>query len=195
MVDPSYFVAMLPEAADALDFKRANAIEDNVSHLIQSWPVFETELVRAFIGSLDYLQADEAASPAQGVTVSFIRVLPRLLVLLSGEGLEHITWSGEGWTEQETADGLTLSYTLGKPVEDIATAALSLLVFRSDGHADLTFTLAAERLDGSLRLPGQHVTHMLFRAEGTWGLLRARAKVWSNARALSWGGAGELRKE
>ncbi len=195
MIDPSYFVAMLPEAADALDFKRANAIEDNVSHLIQSWPVFETEQVREFIGSLDYLQTDESASPAQGVTVSFLRVLPRLLVCLTGEGLEHITWSGAGWTAEETADGLTLSYALGKPVEDIATAALSLLVFRSDGHANLAFTFAAERPDGSLRLPGQHVTHMLFRTAGTWGLLRARAKVWSGARAMTWGGAKELRKE
>jgi len=195
MIDPSYGVRRLPGPEDPLTFGNANCVEENLRALILAWPAFETETVRAALGSWGYLQLDESAAPSGGVRVAVDQHLPRILVLLEGEGLEHVHFSGFGW------EGLSpgvLVYTVSEPYARNANAALATLIFHADGDADLTVTVAAENTawepDG-LRLTGLGRTRMLFTSRCTWGYARAKKLTWGGAKPLTWGQAAALRKE
>lgn len=193
MIDVSYNIPRLPDPGEPLDWGGANAIEWNLYALIQAWPVFEDETVLPSIGSYGYLELTETAALAQGLAVTFVQYLPRLVVLLEGTGLEHIAWRGDGWSEE----GGALVYTLSEISAANANAALRNLWFSAAGDADLTITLAGENLawepDG-LRLYGDGRTRILFRSRATWGLARAKKLTWGGAKPLTWGEASRLRK-
>lgn len=194
MTDPSFGVARLPAAGDPLDYKAANAIEENLRALILAWPEFISKSLLYSVGSYGYLQLDEQSSAAPGVEVDTLRYLPRLLVLLAGEGLENLSWTGEGWTEENGV----LVCTMPDPSVDSANAALRKLVFSAAGDVDAVVVLAAEHLDWepeSLRFVGQGRTRLLFRIRATWGLARAKKHTWGGAKPLTWGGAAQLRKD
>lgn len=194
MIDVSFGVPHLPPSTDPLDTAGANAIEANLAALIQAWPVFETTGLLPRIGSYGYLQLDETASPALGLEVTFLQYLPRLLVLLKGEGRENLTWTGKGWTEE---DGV-LVYTMTQADAGNANAALRQLSIGATGDADITVRLAGENPDwepDGLRLYGEGQTMLLFRSRATWGLARAKKITWGGAKPLTWGEAAALRKD
>ena len=195
MIDVSFGVPYLPSPSDPLDTDRANAIEANLAALILAWPVFESKQILPRIGSYGYLQLNETASPVKGVKVTFLQRLPRLLVLLSGEGLESLTWTGPGWVRE--APGV-LVYTMTEANASNANAALAQLFIGSTGDADITVTLAGENLDWepeALRLYGAGRTMLLFRSRATWGLAKAKRHTWGGANPLTWGEVAALRKE
>ncbi len=193
MIDPSYGVHRLPGPGDPLTFDNANYIEENLRALILAWPAFETETAKAALGSYGYLQLDESAAPSGGVRVTVDQHLPRILVLLEGEGLEHVHFSGFGWKEENGV----LVYTVSEPYARNANAALATLIFSADGDADITVTVAAEdpawEPDG-LRLTGLGRTRLLFSSRCTWGFARAKKLTWGGAKPLTWGQAAALRK-
>lgn len=197
MMDVSFGIPSLPAPGAHLDYAGANAIEYNLLALIRAWPAFETVATLDKLGSYGYLDTrdSEAATPADGIKVELIQRLPRLLVLLSGEGLDHVTWAGAGWTEE--APGV-LVYPLKELTAANAMAALRTLTISATGDADITVTLAAEDLlwepDG-LRLVGLGKTRLLFRGRATWGLAKTMKQTWGGAKPLTWGGAAGLRKE
>lgn len=194
MIDVSFGVPRIPLPGDPLDTDGANAIEANLAALILAWPVFASEQLLPSVGSYGYLELDETASPALGVTVTECRHLPRLLVLLTGPGRENLIWTGQGWTEE---DGV-LIYTMTDANPSNANAALGQLVIGSTGDADITVTLAGENLDwepGALRLYGNGRTMLLFRSRATWNLAKALKKTWDGAKPLTWDGAAALRKD
>lgn len=194
MVDQSYYIPLLPDAADLLDVYRANAIEENLRFLIRQWPAFEAETISRLIGRDGILTIHETASPAQGAEVTLLQHFPRFLVLADGDGLEHISWAGDGWTAQD-GDGLVLACLLDDPSEQEANAALGRLSFGSTWNADLTISLAAELEDGSLRFVRRGLTHMLFRAEMTWGRLGREHDSWAELASETWAQARQLDKE
>lgn len=194
LADTSYYVPLMPDAREQLNVYKANAIEENLHYLIRQWPAFEVETVRALIGDYGTVFVPEPASPAQGVEVTLLQHLPRLLVLVEGEGLEHISWAGEGWTAQD-GDGLALAYMLDGPSEQAANAALVGLAFTADWNADVTISLAAEREDGTLRIIRRGLTQMLFRAEMTWGRLGRERGAWAELDGETWAQARSLKKE
>lgn len=194
MIDVSFCVPHLPAPGDPLDTDGANAIEKNLAALILAWPVFVSEQLLPSIGSYGYLQLDETASPVLGVEVTECRYLPRLLVILEGEGRENLTWSGTGWAEENG----TLVYTMTESNVSNANAALRQLIIGSTGDADITVTLAGENLDwepSALRLYGDGRTMLLFRSRATWGLAKAKKHTWGGAKPLTWGQAAALRKD
>lgn len=195
MIDVSYNIPPLPEPDEPLDYTGANAIEWNLYALIRAWPVFESDQVLPAIGSYGFLQLDETASPVEGVAVTFLQYLPRLLVLLTGDGLENVTWRGEGWKEEIPG---VLVYTMTSFTADNANAALRQLWFSAEGDADVTVTLAGENLgwepDG-LRLVGLGWTVLRFRSRATWDLAKALKKTWDGAKPLTWDEAATLRKD
>lgn len=195
MIDVSYNIPRMPAADNPPDWAGANAIEWNLYALIRAWPVFESEQVLASIGSYGYLELDETASPAEGVAVTFLQYLPRLLVLLEGSGLEHISWRGEGWTQE--APGV-LVYTMTSFTADNANAALRQLWLGASGDTDITVILAGEKQDwppDGLRLVGLGRTKLLFRSKATWNLAQALKKTWNGAEPLTWEAAAALRKD
>lgn len=194
MIDVSYNIPRLPKPEDPLDYIGANAIEHNLFALIRAWPAFESTQTAPSIGSYGYLQLNESGTPADGVEVSFIQYLPRIIVILEGDGLENVTWSGEGWQE---GNGV-LVYTLSEISLRNANAALKQLYFSATGEADITVTVAGENLGwepGRLRLYGEERTRLLFWGRATWGLARAKKQTWGGARPLTWGEASTLIKE
>lgn len=196
MIDQSYFVSLLPEASERLNVHRANYIEENLFYLIRQWPAFEVRTLRAYIGLDGHLLIYETASPAEGVEVTLLQNLPRLLVLLEGDGVDHVVWSGDGWAVLDgEGEALVLACVLDEPSEDAANKALRALTLGSTWDADLTVSLAAERLDGSLRLVRRGLTQILFRAWNTWGRLRRQYASWAAAGGQTWAEAKELRKE
>ncbi|MBD5098285.1 MAG: hypothetical protein HDT35_01830 [Clostridiales bacterium] len=195
MIDVSFGVPYLPFPGDPLTTDSANAIEANLAALILAWPVFDSKQRLPSIGSYGYLQLDETASPALGVEVTECRYLPRLLVLLTGDGLENITWRGNGWRKE--APGV-LVYTMTESNVSNANAALRQLIISSTGDADIAVRLAGENLNwepDGLRLYGDGQTMLLFRARATWGLARAKKHTWGGAKPLTWGEAASLRKD
>lgn len=194
MIDVSYKIPRLPEADQPLDYNGANAIEWNLYALIRAWPVFESAQIFPSIGSYGFLQMDETATPVEGVEVTFLQYLPRLLVFLEGEGLENLTWRGEGWTEESPG---VLSCTMTSFSADIANFALRQLWFSATGDTEIKITLAAEKPDwepGGLRLVGLGWTRLLFRTKATWGLAKALKHTWDGAKPLTWDEAGQLKK-
>lgn len=194
MIDVSYNIPRLPRPEDPLDYIGANAIEHNLFALIRAWPVFESVQTAPSIGSYGYLQLDETGTPADGVEVTFLQYLPRILVLLEGNGLENVTWHGKGWLEENGA----LVYTLSEISLQNANAALKQLYFSAAGEADITIAVAGENLGwepGSLRLYGEGRTRLLFWGRATWGLARVKKLTWGGARPLTWGEAAALRKD
>lgn len=195
MIDVSYNIPPLPFPGDPLDFQGANAIEWNLFALIRVWPAFETAVLLERLGSYGYLDTrdGETATPADGVAVDLIQYLPRLLVLLEGDGLGNLRWAGDGWAEESPG---VLAYRLKELNAASAMSALRGLTISAVGDADITITLAAENLlwepDG-LRLYGGH-TIMMFRGKATWGLARAKKITWGGAKPLTWGEAALLRK-
>lgn len=194
MIDVSYRALRLPRPDEPLDYVGANAIEQNLFSIIRVWPVFESEQKKPFLGSYDYLDVrdGEEGTPADGITVTFMQHLPRLLVLIDGEGLENVSWWGDGWTNE---NGLPVYY-LQDPSEVNANKALKKLWFSSTGHADITISLAGENLawdPGGLKLCGGGKTTLLFRDKATWGLAKAKYKTWGGAPG-TWGEASQLRK-
>lgn len=191
MIDVSYNIPRLPLSGDNLDYQGANAIELNLSALIKAWPAFEDLTVLDPVGSSGYLdiRKNETATPADGLKVELIQYLPRLLVLLSGDGLENLAISGPGWTQE--SPGLW-AYQLKELTAANATAALRVLTIGAAGNADITVELAAENPvwepDG-LRLYGKGKTTMLFRGKNTWGLARKKMATWGGAKPLTWGEA------
>lgn len=195
MRDMSFGVARLPLAGQPLDWAGANAIEDNLRALILAWPEFLSETVLYSVGSYGYLQLDESASVLPGVEVTTIRLLPRLLVLLTGEGLDDLSWSStQPWEEE---DGV-LVYRMTEVSVSNANAALRNLIFSASGDVDAVVTLAAEDPDwepGGLKLVGLGQTRLLFRGRATWGLAKAKKHTWGGAKPLTWGEAAALRKD
>ena len=197
MIDVSYNIPRLPDPETPLDYTGANAIEWNLYALIRAWPVFESAQVKPSLGSYGYLDTrdSETVSPVEGVAVTFLQYLPRLLVLLTGEGLENVTWRGEGWREETPG---VLVYTMTSFTADNANAALRQLWFSATGDADVTVTLAGENLgwepDG-LRLVGLGWTVLRFRSRATWDLAKALRKTWDGAKPLAWDEAATLRKD
>lgn len=194
MKDESYGIALLPTTAEHFTWSMANAIEDNLRALIMAWPEFISETVLYSVGSYNYLQLDEISSAAPGVKTTVVRHLPRLLVLLDGDGLENLTWTGEGWSEE---DG-SLCYRMTETTVENANSALRNLVFSASGDVTATVTLAGSNPDwepGGLLLVGLGQTHLLFRAKGTWGLARAKKYTWGGAKPMTWGEASQLRKD
>lgn len=196
LIDVSYNIPPLPDPGDPLDFQGANAIELNLFALIRAWPAFETVTILGRLGSYGYLDIrdNETATPADGISVELIQHLPRLLVLLDGDGLANIRWSGGGWAEESPG---TLVYQLKELSAASAMSALRALTISAVGDADIIVTLAAENLlwepDG-LRLVGQGQTRLLFRGRATWGLARAKKHTWGGAKPLTWGETAALRK-
>lgn len=195
MIDVSYNIPRLPGPDDPLDYGVANAIEYNLYALIRAWPVFESAQVLPAVGSYGFLQLDETASPLEGVEVTFLQYLPRLLVLLEGDGLEHVTWQGDRWAEESPG---VLVYAMTSFSAANANAALRQLWIGASGDADITVTLAGENLgwepDG-LRLVGLGWTVLRFRRGATWGLAKALRHTWDGAKPLSWDQAAALRKD
>lgn len=194
MTDVSHNIPRLPGADTPLDYDGANAIEYNLYALIRAWPVFEDQQVKPFVGSYGYLQLDENASPSEGIEVTFMQRLPRLMVFLSGEGLESLSWRGNGWTAEKGV----LVYTLSDPSESNANSALRNLWFSATGDVDATVILAGENLEwesDGLRLYGIGWTKILFRSKATWGLVKAKKLTWGGAKPLTWGEAAQLRKD
>lgn len=194
MRDLSFRVAALPNPGHPLDYVGANAIEENLAALILAWPAFESETLLYSVGSYGYLQLDERSSPAPGVEVTVVRLLPRLLVLLTGDGLENLAWTGPGWKEENGV----LVYTMTATNISNANAALRQLVFSASGDVDAVVTLAGENLEwdpGGLRLVGLGQTRLLFRVRATWGLAKAKKRTWGGAKPLTWGEAAQLRKD
>lgn len=195
MMDASFGVARLPAVGQSLDWAAANAIEGNLRALILAWPEFVSEAKLYSVGSYGYLQLDEAASPAPGVEVTTVRYLPRLVVLLTGGGLENLSWtSTQPWKEE---NGVLL-YDMTETSTENANDALRQLVFSATGDVDAVITLAGHNPDwepGGLRLVGLGQTRLLFRGRATWGLARAKLKTWGGAAGLTWGEAAALRKD
>lgn len=194
MTDASFGVSRLPTAGQPINWENANAIEDNLRALILAWPAFESESLLYSVGSFGYLQLDESSSAAPGVEVTAVRHLPRLLVLLDGEGLGNLSWTGSGWHEEDGA----LCYHMTETTEYNANAALRQLVFSAAGDVDAVVTLAGYDPDwepDGLRLVGMGLTRLLFRAGATWGLAKAKKHTWGGARPMTWGEAAQLRKE
>ena len=194
MIDVSYNIPRLPEPDKPLDCDGANAIEWNLYALIRAWPAFEDRQVKPNIGSYGYLQLDESGAPSEGIEVTFMQRLPRLLVFLSGEGLENLSWRGDGWT----AENGVLVYTLSDPSESNANSALRNLWFSAKGNVDATVVLAGENPEwepDGLRLYGLGWTKLLFRTRATWGLVKAKKLTWGGAKPLTWGEAAQLRKD
>lgn len=190
MVDGSYSIPMLPGKTDPLNFERANAIEENLHYLIRQWPAFEVETTAEAIGEHGYLPISRTASPAEGAEVTLLQHLPRLLVILSGTGLGYLAWSGTGWERMSGGTSqMILACTLEAPSEEAAMAALNRLSIGSSGHADIDISLAAERLDGSLRITRENVTRILFRAVATWYSLGAAVDSWDALSGGSWADA------
>lgn len=193
MTDVSFGVPRLPDPGSRLGYARANAIEANLRTLILAWPEFISEAILYSVGSYGYLQLDESSSPAPGVEVTTVRRLPRLLVLLAGEGLENLSWTGSGWHEEDGA----LCYHMTETSVYNANAALKQLVFSASGDVDAVVALAGYNPDwepGGLKLVGLGRTRLLFRSRATWGLARAKKHTWGGAKPLTWGGASALRK-
>lgn len=194
MIDVSYNIPRLPDPDAPLDYEGANAIEWNLYALIRAWPVFESAQVLPAIGSYGFLQLDETANPVEGVAVTFLQYLPRLLLFLEGEGLDNVAWHGEGWAEE--APGV-LVYTMTSFTADNANAALRQLWFSASGDTEITITLAGEKLDWTpdgLRLMGLGRTVLRFRSRATWDLAKALRKTWDGAKPLTWDQAAVLRK-
>lgn len=194
MIDISYCTARLPLAGQPLDWIRANAIEDNLRALILAWPEFISETVLYSVGSYGYLQLDESSSAAPGVEVTTIRHLPRLLVILTGYGLENLSWTGDGW---HIEDGV-LCYHMTESSVFNANAALRQLIFSASGDVDAVVTLAGYNPDWEpvpLRLVGLGQTRILFRTRATWGLAKAKLHTWGGAHGMTWGRAAQLRKD
>lgn len=194
MKDASFGVARLPTAGQPLDWASANAIEDNLWALILAWPEFISEARLYSVGSYGYLQLDESSSAAPGVEVTTVRYLPQLLVILTGDGLENLSWTGEGW---HIEDGV-LCYHMTEASVFNANAALRQLIFSASGDVDAVVTLAGYNPDwkpGGLRLVGLGQTRLLFRARATWGLAKAKKRTWGGAKPLTWGNAAALRKD
>lgn len=187
MVDGSYSIPMLPGQTDLLNFERANAIEENLHYLIRQWPAFEVETTAETIGEHGYLPISQAASPADGAEVTLLQHLPKLLVILSGTGLGYLVWSGAGWESYSAGSSqIVLAYTLESPSEAAAMSALKSLIIGSSSHADIDISLAAERLDGSLRIRRGNVTRILFRAVATWYSLGAAVDNWGALSGGTW---------
>lgn len=194
MKDASFGVARLPAAGQPLDWAAANAIEDNLRALILAWPEFVAEARLESVGSYGYLQLDESTSAAPGVEVTTVRYLPRLLVILTGDGLENLSWSGDGWHVEDGA----LCYHMTETSVYNANAALRNLVFTATGDVDAVVTLSGYNPDwepGGLRLIGLGQTRLLFRGSATWGLAKAKLHTWGGAEPLTWGEAAALRKD
>lgn len=195
MTDVSFGIPNLPAPNDPLNTDRANAIEWNLHALIRAWPVFESAQVMPSIGSYGYLQLDETASPALGVEVTECRYLPRLLVLLTGEGLENLSWeSTQPWKEENGV----LFYQMTETSVANANDALKQLFFSATGDVDALVTLAGYNPDwkpDGLLLAGLGQTRLLFRSRATWGLARAKKRTWGGAKPLTWGEAAALRKD
>lgn len=194
MMDASYGVARLPIAGQPLDWAGANAIEDNLRALILAWPEFISETILCSVGSYGYLQLDESSSAAPGVEVTTVRYLPRLLVIITGDGLENLSWTGDGW---HVEDGV-LCYHMTETSVFNANAALRQLIFSASGDVDAVVTLAGYNPDwepGGLQLVGLGQTRLLFRARATWGLAKAKLRTWGGASGLTWGEAAALRKD
>lgn len=190
MVDGSYAVPMLPGQTDLLNFERANAIEENLHYLIRQWPAFEAETTAEAIGEHGYLPISRTASPAEGAEVTLLQHLPKLLVILSGTGLDYLVWSGADWERMGGGTSqMILACTLEAPSEGTAMAALNRLFIGSSGHADIDISLAAERLDGTLRITRENVTRILFRAVATWYSLGAAVDSWDALSGGSWADA------
>lgn len=195
MIDVSYNIPRLPEAGNPLDYKGANAIEWNLYALIRAWPAFESEQLMPGVGSYGYLQLDETGAPSDGVEVTFLQYLPRLLVLLEGTGLEHVAWRGVGWVEETSG---VLVYTLSELSLHNANGALKQLRFSADGDADFTVTVAGENLGwepGGLRLIGHGQTRFVFSSRATWGFARTKFGTWGAAKGHTYGQAAALRKD
>lgn len=194
MVDVSYRARTLPAPSDPLDYIGANAIEENLFALIRAWPAFETETILYSVGSYGYLQLDESSSVLPGVRVDLMQHLPRLLVFIEGDGLENLSWTGDGW---HVEDGVLCCH-----LEDIsvksANTSLEMLVFSATGDVDALVTLAgydpAWEPDG-LKLIGVGQTRLLFRSRATWGLAKDKKHTWGGAKPLTWGEAAALRKD
>lgn len=193
VIDQSYFVPLLPEASERLNFTRANDIEKNVGFLIRQWPAFEAETLAELVGSFGFLQGPEQASPAEGVQVTLLQHLPRLLVLLTGPGAETLSWSGEGWAPAD-GPGLTLAHMLDPADEKGAMGVLAALSIGCAGDADITVSLAAERADGSLCILREDLTRILFRAGAVWGLVEEKTSCWDDLAGMDWADVEQLRK-
>lgn len=192
--DVSFGVKRLPSPGEPLDYNGANAIEDNLRALILAWPEFVSETRLYSVGSYGYLQLDERSSAAPGVEVTAARYLPRLLVLFTGDGLENLSWSGEGWRMEDGA----LCYHMTETSVYNANAALRQLIFSATGDVDAVVTLAGYNPDwepGGLRLAGLGQTRLLFRSRATWGLAKAKLHTWGGAHGMTWGEAARLRKD
>lgn len=193
MKDASYGVARLPDTTERFTVEAANAIEENLRALILAWPEFISETILYSVGSYGYLQLDESSSAAPGVRVDTIRYLPRLLVILTGEGLSNLQWTGEGWHEE----GGALCYHMTETSVYNANAALRQLIFSATGDVDALVTLAGYNPDwepDGLKLVGLGQTRILFRSNATWGLAKAKKHTWGGAKPLTWGEASALRK-
>lgn len=192
--DVSYGIKSLPGPGEPLDYTGANAIEENLRALILAWPEFISETILHSIGSYGYLQLDETSSAAPGVEVTTIRLLPRLLVIITGEGLENLSWTGDGW---HVEDGV-LCYHMTETSVYNANAALRQLIFSATGNVDAVVTLAGYNPDwepDGLKLVGLGQTRLRFRARATWGFVKAKKHTWGGAKPLTWGEAAALRKD
>lgn len=194
MVDQSIFVPLLPKTGDKLNYEKANDIERNIRFLIRQWPAFEAETIAPLIGSYGYLETTERASPAQGAEATLLQHLPRLLVIFTGPGAETLLWDGAGWEEAGSSQGLVLAYALAEPSEQTAMEALRGLSVGCAGEADVTMSLAAERVDGTLRIVREDLAKMLFRAGATWGLVEAKTACWGDLSGITWGNVEHMRK-
>lgn len=192
--DVSYGTRKLPATGDALDYNAANAIEENLRALILAWPEFISETILYSVGSYGYLQLNESSSASPGVEVTTVRHFPRLLVILTGDGLDNLSWTGDGWHIEDGA----LCYHMTETSVFNANAALRQLVFSASGNVDAVVTLAGYNPDwepGGLKLVGLGQTRLLFRTGATWGLARTKKHTWGGAKPLTWGKAAQIRKD
>lgn len=197
MIDQAYSLAVLPDSFCGLTFVGANTIEENLRYLILLYYLFDAEPTVESLGSLGYLELTETGLPSEGFYIEMASAMDRLLVMVTGGGLERLSWRGTGWQARSLeARTLLLAYEFSEPVgTEGLRAALAELSLTATGDVTAVLTLSAES-DPVTHLDAGGTVQMLFRSGATWGLVEDKELTWKKAEgaALDWNGMEALRK-
>ena len=197
MKDNSYALPLLPISMAALTIDGANAIEKNLHYLISLFPQFTGQIQSEAIGSLGYLQLNEAGTPEEGFFIENAVRINLLTIVVAGEDLSALSWSGDGWAvESFSATELRLSFEASEYLDATSVqAALASLLFTAAAGLDATLTLIAS-CKTVMTFDALGPVILRFREGATWALIESQGWTWDGfeTAGMTWADVQNLRK-
>lgn len=197
MKDETYALPLLPISMSALTIEGANAIEKNLWYLISLFSLFDARIQTSALGSLGYLELGETGIAGDGFFIENAVQIDTLTVLVEGQDLSALAWSGAGW--EAVSRTKTRIQLVCKTAEYWGTAgiqtALAALRFNATAGLDATLTLIAS-CELAVTFDALGPVALRFRDGATWALIEAQGWTWEGIETagLGWAGVEALRK-